>query len=369
MLITKILRRLLSLVLVATAGVVGLTASPALAANCDLSPASACLKNSATAHVAVVNYWCWDRFDWYKQLEVMPCAPGTSTEVAPFGNVNDDVDAFRADANCITKGQGTRNALPFSVNRDRRNQGSEWYKIFDVDSFLITEKNCFPPTGLHATSSNQSSITIAWNPIPGADYKVYVNGVYPGGNAFVYGNNGTVSSYTRYNLTAGTTYTFAVTMVRGSIETTKSGSISVTTGALPPAPWQYNTQRQLKNAQSGLCLVVQGTADGSQAFMHDCSVPYADQLWVTRAGNGGGTEIANANSGMCLVSPYWFDFGVTQTYCDIYPDSKWVVLDTGPTYRLQNLNSGQCLVGSTVFAYNATMAPCSSSQDQKWSQR
>jgi hypothetical protein len=137
----------------------------------------------------------------------------------------------------------------------------------------------------------------------------------------------------------------------------------------PPPPWQYNTFRQLKNAQSGLCLVVQGSEDGSQAFMHDCSVPYADQLWVTRAGNGGGTEIANANSGDCLVTPYWFNYGVTQTYCDIYPDSKWEILDSGPTYRLRNVNLGTCLVGSTTFAYNATMAPCSSAQDQKWTQR
>jgi len=59
-----------------------------------------------------------------------------------------------------------------------------------------------------------------------------------------------------------------------------------------------------------------------------------------------------------LVAPYWFD-GVTQTYCDIYPDDKWVILDAGPTHRIQNAYTLKCLVGNTASFYNATLATTS----------
>jgi hypothetical protein len=337
--------------LVATFGLVGATAAPAFAASCDpVRILEACLTNNATTHMKITDYWCWAPNMWTLETEDFTCDGKSPREVAPFGDVWDDTDAFSVDANCITDGHGTWDGTPYSIHQDRRGKGSIWYRLHGNDYFIVDGKNCFPPSGLKVTGSNQSSISIAWNPIPGADYKVYVNGVY---RSYLYGSSG-ITAYTAYNLNASTSYTFGVTMVRRSIETTKA-TITATSGSIP---WQYNTARQLRNEGSGLCLVVQGSLDGSQAFMHDCSIPYADQLWTTRAGNGGGTEIANANSGMCLVSPYWFDYGVTQTYCDIYPDSKWEILDTGPAHRIKNVNLGECLVGSTEYAYNATMAPC-----------
>jgi len=195
------------------------------------------------------------------------------TELPP-GTASNDADAFRADANCITAATGWQGGAPFNIYRDLRGKGSEWYKLIDIDDVIVTSKNCFPPSGLHATGSTATSISFAWDAIPGSDYKVYMNGQF-----LIYVPNASGPNYTVNNLNPQTSYTFQVTMKRGVIETSKSAPITVGTGSLPPPPWQWNTARQLKNVQSGLCLVVQGGDDGSQAFMHDCSIPYADQLW------------------------------------------------------------------------------------------
>ena len=92
------------------------------------------------------------------------------------------------------------------------------------------------PTNLHATSVGQTSVTLAWNPSTDKSsfsYSINVNGL----SVTV---PQTQTSYTIDWLSAGRTYTFYVTAVDSSLNTSgKSNILTVTTladNAAPPAP-------------------------------------------------------------------------------------------------------------------------------------
>ncbi|MFB9903766.1 chitinase [Allokutzneria oryzae] len=79
------------------------------------------------------------------------------------------------------------------------------------------------PSGLSATASSSSSISLAWSAVPGADgYSVYRDGAKVG--------NATGTSYTDTGLQPSTTHTYAVAAYNGAGESARSATISATTG-------------------------------------------------------------------------------------------------------------------------------------------
>ena len=93
-----------------------------------------------------------------------------------------------------------------------------------------------PPTNLHVTSLGQTSVTLAWN--PSTDKSSFSYSVNKDGQSFTVPS--TQTSYTIDWLSAGRTYTFYVTAVDSSLNTSaKSNTVTVTTPPdtqAPPAP-------------------------------------------------------------------------------------------------------------------------------------
>lgn len=86
------------------------------------------------------------------------------------------------------------------------------------------------PTGLHATATTSSSVSLGWTAVSGAtSYSVYRNGTKVG--------SATSTSFTDSALTASTSFSYAVTAVNSAGESAKSAAVSATTaagGTTPP---------------------------------------------------------------------------------------------------------------------------------------
>ncbi|MEE1825670.1 ricin-type beta-trefoil lectin domain protein [Streptomyces sp. BE20] len=66
--------------------------------------------------------------------------------------------------------------------------------------------------------------------------------------------------------------------------------------------WVTQTKAQIGKVGTNLCLVVQGQSNGSGAFQYGCDSRFNDQLWYTYRDSAGRYQFENANSnGKCLV--------------------------------------------------------------------
>jgi fibronectin type 3 domain-containing protein len=92
------------------------------------------------------------------------------------------------------------------------------------------------PTNLHATSVGQTSVTLAWD--PSTDNSSFSYSVNKDGQGFTVPQ--TQTSFTIDWLSAGRTYTFYVTAVDSSLNTSEKSNVLTVTSlpdtAAPPAP-------------------------------------------------------------------------------------------------------------------------------------
>jgi subtilisin family serine protease len=80
---------------------------------------------------------------------------------------------------------------------------------------------------------------------------------------------------------------------------------------------------QLKNVNSGKCLVVQGTANNSTAFQYTCGA-HVDQYWWKSGSGDSWQQLKNVNSGKCLVVQGTANNSTAFQYtCGAYVDQYW----------------------------------------------
>ena len=91
------------------------------------------------------------------------------------------------------------------------------------------------PTGLATSLVTTTSLTLSWNPVPGAtSYSVYRGAPGTGTSADPLAGNPGTNSFADSGLTAGTTYQYTVTAFDGTNTSLDSAPLSVTT--VPPPP-------------------------------------------------------------------------------------------------------------------------------------
>ena len=85
------------------------------------------------------------------------------------------------------------------------------------------------PTGVRATATSTSSITVSWNSVSGATgYNIYRNI----SGSYTQVGTSTTTSYTDTGLTADTTYYYRVTASTSAGESSQSGNVSATTSSI-----------------------------------------------------------------------------------------------------------------------------------------
>ncbi|MET9065208.1 RICIN domain-containing protein [Streptosporangium sandarakinum] len=115
--------------------------------------------------------------------------------------------------------------------------------------------------------------------------------------------------------------------------------------------WQGHDQasgRNVRNANSGKCLLVRGDADGAKAVQSSCA-DYPDQKWRFILEDADSEykryRLVNANSGKCLLVRGPEGAPALQSACGDYDDQVWEVMSARNGYfQLRNLASQQCLV-------------------------
>jgi Ricin-type beta-trefoil lectin domain len=137
----------------------------------------------------------------------------------------------------------------------------------------------------------------------------------------------------------------------------------------------YPGPYRVVNANSGKCMVVQGSSNMATAFQWTC-LNYPDQVWNVQpipSATNDTYRLINNNSGKCLVAQGNADMAQPFQYdCLNYSDQEWYLWKDGgttdrPSYRLVNANSGKCLVvqgtddGARLFQYTCLNYP-----DQLW---
>ncbi|MEU9831637.1 RICIN domain-containing protein [Streptosporangium sp. NPDC048047] len=106
--------------------------------------------------------------------------------------------------------------------------------------------------------------------------------------------------------------------------------------------------RNVRNANSGKCLLVRGDADGAKAAQSSCA-DYPDQKWRFMLEDADSRykryRLVNANSGKCLLVRGPENTPALQSACGDYDDQIWeVVFARNGYFQLRNLASQQCLV-------------------------
>jgi hypothetical protein len=152
-----------------------------------------------------------------------------------------------------------------------------------------------------------------------------------------------------------------------------AGAAPTATATEPGTAGAAIVYSRLENANSGMCLVVRGTADGAPAVQTPCSY-YRDQNWereyVRTTEDGPLYRLRNQNSRMCLVVRGRADGArAVQTHCANFADQLWLVGPSGTTnpFHIINGNSFQCLVVRGGANGNpAVQTRCGNWQDQIW---
>ncbi|MGV9536274.1 RICIN domain-containing protein [Streptosporangium sandarakinum] len=106
--------------------------------------------------------------------------------------------------------------------------------------------------------------------------------------------------------------------------------------------------RNVRNANSGKCLLVRGDADGAKAVQSSCA-DYPDQKWRFIPEDADSEyksyRLVNANSGKCLLVRGPEGSPALQSSCGDYDDQVWEVMSARNGYfQLRNLAGQQCLV-------------------------
>ncbi|MFF0248082.1 RICIN domain-containing protein [Streptosporangium sandarakinum] len=115
--------------------------------------------------------------------------------------------------------------------------------------------------------------------------------------------------------------------------------------------WQGHDReagRNVRNANSGKCLLVRGDADGAKAVQSSCA-DYPDQKWRFIPEDADSEyksyRLVNANSGKCLLVRGPEGSPALQSSCGDYDDQIWEVMSARNGYfQLRNLAGQQCLV-------------------------
>ncbi|WP_328580464.1 RICIN domain-containing protein [Streptomyces sp. NBC_00370] len=127
----------------------------------------------------------------------------------------------------------------------------------------------------------------------------------------------------------------------------------------------------IRNANSGKCLLVRGTADNAPVVQISCDSQYRDQLWQIEPIDGEGrVRIRNLNSNKCLlVRGIAEGAQAVQTTCANYIDQYWILTaDSLPgTTQIANANSYKCLVArGTADNAPVVQTACGQYRDQFW---
>jgi hypothetical protein len=124
----------------------------------------------------------------------------------------------------------------------------------------------------------------------------------------------------------------------------------------------------LLNFNSGLCLLIQGGSQNTQAVQYTC-LNFDDQLWSFIETSDNHWLIADFNSSLCLTRQS--NDGVVQASCNpSLASQKWDVMPTsnGSDFQLRNVAAGRCLVTQTASvnttAFTASCTPVFA--DQRW---
>ncbi|MEU6744064.1 RICIN domain-containing protein [Streptosporangium sandarakinum] len=115
--------------------------------------------------------------------------------------------------------------------------------------------------------------------------------------------------------------------------------------------WRGHDQapgRNIRNANSGKCLLVRGDADGAKAAQSSCA-DYPDQKWRFIPEDADSEyksyRLVNANSGKCLLVRGPEGSPALQSTCGDYDDQIWEVMFARNGYfQLRNLAGQRCLV-------------------------
>jgi hypothetical protein len=125
---------------------------------------------------------------------------------------------------------------------------------------------------------------------------------------------------------------------------------------------------QLTNGNSGKCLIVRGSATGTQARQYTCGTP-TDQFWRFEHQGDGTYLLRNQSSGQCLVARGTAENApVVQDTCDAgLGDQRWTVQFGFEGITLRNEGSRKCLVVRGTA--NEAPAVQSSCNDGEWEQQ
>jgi len=119
----------------------------------------------------------------------------------------------------------------------------------------------YEPTGLSASSTTSTATTLSWNALSGAtSYNVYEGSTKIASNV-----NGI--SYTVGNLTPGKSYSFTVSGVNSSGESSQSSAVTVTTSKIGSVQWAFGSTDVLNGSSR--------TVTGVVYDVYNQPVPYA----------------------------------------------------------------------------------------------
>lgn len=168
------------------------------------------------------------------------------------------------------------------------------------------------PTGLVASTASQNTINLAWNAVSDATgYKIgWRYGSQPFSELI---SLGAVTTYQVNELTANTTYVFAVQAVKGTSVSNWSGEVSATTLSVPGTP--------ILTAPSAVVLIVNGEAAITVSWTDNSNNETGFEVWRRLASSPMGSLVATVaanvttyqNTGLLASTAYAFSVRAKNT--------------------------------------------------------
>jgi len=202
-------------------------------------------------------------------------------------------------------------------------------------SFTLTVNAVVPstPTGLTATGTTTSSISLSWNAVSGAtSYKVYRSTSLTGTYSQI-ASGLTSTTYTDSGLTPGITYYYKVTAVNSAGESGFSNIVSVSTllNNIPPTVSIISPLNGATFNVSGSVVILASASDsdgtvskveffnGTRKLGEDTSSPYSFDWSNVPAGSYSLTARATDNNGAITTSSAVSVIVVQQIICVTFP--------------------------------------------------
>lgn len=201
----RVTRWLVAAVVLSVVGVVA-PAAPAAAGTCPSWLECSVSNETSNSKVAASANWCVSGM--VANQESM-----CETVVLNPGQVLEDADSFRLDANCTT----TDGGYPYPY--DRVGKGSQWLRFHDgAGGYYITAKTCYKSSGLAATRNSATQVTLSWFALKNDDgsrasdvrYRIRRNNIII--HTGTVSGNSSVSNYVDTNAPQGQPITYHVTI-------------------------------------------------------------------------------------------------------------------------------------------------------------